>query len=237
MTCARRWSTSWASLPNWRRCARISSTRSNTLTAELAALKAQAAEATEAEPTTEIDRLGEDFDEAIRFIKTSIGNMDRLINAVLKLSREGRRQFSPEQVDMKAMLEAVVENVAHRAAEQGAELTVGDLPPVESDRLALEQIFANLIDNALKYGRPEEPLRIDIAGRINGPQVTYDVQDNGRGIDPHDHQRVFELFRRSGRAGSPGRRHRSCPCPGAGAPPWRQHGIEVRNSAKAARSP
>ncbi|MDP2408844.1 MAG: CHASE3 domain-containing protein [Pseudolabrys sp.] len=176
----------------------------NGLTAELATLKAQAAEAAEAEPNTEIDRLGEDFDEAIRFIKTSIGNMDRLINAVLKLSREGRRQFSPEQIDMKAMLEAVVENVAHRAAEQGAELTVGDLPPVESDRLALEQVFANLVDNALKYSRSEEPLRIAIAGRINGTQVVYEVQDNGRGIDPHDHQRIFELFRRSGRQDRPG---------------------------------
>jgi hypothetical protein len=171
------------------------------LSADLAALNAQTLEAgTEAE----IDRLGEDFDEAIRFIKSSIGNMDRLINAVLKLSREGRRQFTPQRVDMKAMLEQIVQTVTHRAAEQGATVTVGDLPPVESDRLAIEQIFSNLVDNALKYGRPEEPLRIEISGRGTATHVIYDVRDNGRGIAAQDHQRVFELFRRAGTQDRPG---------------------------------
>jgi signal transduction histidine kinase len=171
------------------------------LSADLAALNAQTAEAgTEAE----IDRLGEDFDEAIRFIKSSIGNMDRLISAVLKLSREGRRQFTPQRVDMNAMLEQIVQTVTHRAAEQGATVTVADLPPVESDRLAIEQIFSNLVDNALKYGRPEEPLRIEISGRGNATHVIYDVRDNGRGIAAQDHQRVFELFRRAGAQDRPG---------------------------------
>jgi signal transduction histidine kinase len=171
------------------------------LSADLAALKAQA---DEAKTQTEIERLGADFDEAIRFIKSSIGNMDRLINAVLKLSREGRRQFTPQRVDMNAMLEAVVQTVTHRAAEQGATVSVADLPPVESDQLAIEQIFSNLVDNALKYRRPEEPLHIDISGRGNATHVIYDVRDNGRGIAAQDHQRVFELFRRAGPQDRPG---------------------------------
>ncbi|HEY6831967.1 MAG TPA: CHASE3 domain-containing protein [Pseudolabrys sp.] len=171
------------------------------LSADLAALKAQA---DEAKTQTEIERLGADFDEAIRFIKSSIGNMDRLINAVLKLSREGRRQFTPQRVDMNAMLEAVVQTVTHRAAEQGATVSVADLPPVESDQLAIEQIFSNLVDNALKYRRPEEALHIDISGRGNATHVIYDVRDNGRGIAAQDHQRVFELFRRAGPQDRPG---------------------------------
>jgi hypothetical protein len=171
------------------------------LSADLAALKAEAAAV---KTQADIERLGADFDEAIRFIKSSIGNMDRLINAVLKLSREGRRQFTPQRVDMNAMLEQIVQTVTHRAAEQGAAITVGDLPPVESDRLAIEQIFANLVDNALKYGRPGEPLRIEISGRGNATHVVYEVRDNGRGIAAQDHQRVFELFRRAGTQDRPG---------------------------------
>jgi signal transduction histidine kinase len=124
--------------------------------------------------------------------------MDRLINAVLRLSREGRRQFSPQTIDMSALLQSIAQTVAHRASDVGASLNVNDLPPVESDRLALEQIFSNLVDNALKYGRANEPLRIEIAGHITDTHVTYEVKDNGRGVDPRDHQRVFELFRRSG---------------------------------------
>jgi len=171
------------------------------LSAQIAALDAQAAAAA---AEGQIDRLGEDFDEAIRFIKTSISNMDRLINAVLKLSREGRRQFQPEQVDMDGLLRAIAETVTHRAVELGATIDIGHLPDVESDRLAMEQIFANLVDNALKYGRTGEPLHIEITGRVSGAQVTYDVRDNGRGIDPADHVRVFELFRRSGAQDRPG---------------------------------
>ena len=71
-------------------------------------------------------------------------------------------------------------------------------------RLALEQIFANLIDNAIKYRRSDEPLQVLVRGRSNSTHAIYDVSDNGRGIDSGDHQRVFELFRRSGKQDRPG---------------------------------
>jgi signal transduction histidine kinase len=168
---------------------------------ELAALNAQEA----ARPAQEASaRLGKEFDEAIRFIKTSIANMDRLINAVLKLSREGRREFRPETIDMAAMLDGIGQTVAHRATELDATLGVDPLPSVESDRLAVQQVFTNLVDNALKYGRSGEANHISVSGRIDGTKAVYDVRDNGRGIDPRDHQRVFELFRRSGPQDRPG---------------------------------
>jgi signal transduction histidine kinase len=171
------------------------------LLADIARLNAAAMEPAQAES---VSRLGHDFDEAIRFIKTSIANMDRLINAVLKLSREGRRQFNPETIDMNGLLDAVTQTVAHRATEAGATIMVDTLPPVESDRLALQQVFANLIDNALKYSRNDEPNRISVTGQTHAGKAIYDVADTGRGIAPHDHQRVFELFRRSGTQDRPG---------------------------------
>ncbi|MCW5691432.1 MAG: CHASE3 domain-containing protein [Pseudolabrys sp.] len=157
-----------------------------------------------AEAEGAVDQLGADFDEAIGFIKTSIGNMDRLINAVLKLSREGRRQFHPESVDMDKLIASLVETVTHRAAELEATLRVGDLPSVETDPLAAQQIFSNLIDNALKYGRNDEKLQIEIRGHLTATHAIYEVQDNGRGIDRADFQRVFELFRRAGKQDRPG---------------------------------
>jgi signal transduction histidine kinase len=151
-----------------------------------------------------VETLGKDFDEAIGIIKTSIARMDRLINAVLKLSREGRRQFNPEQIDMAEVMEAIVASVAHRAAETGVKIEFANISPVESDRLAVEQIFGNLIDNALKYGRTDGSGHIEIVGSDTPTRVTYEVRDNGRGIDPKDHQRVFELFRRAGTQDRPG---------------------------------
>jgi signal transduction histidine kinase len=149
-------------------------------------------------------QLGQDFDEAVHFIKTAIAKMDRLIDAVLRLSREGRREFRPEALDMTELVRNLAGTVAHQTTELGATLTVEPLPGVTSDRLALEQIFSNLIDNALKYLRAEEPGRIEIRGRAGPTSVTYEVRDNGRGIDPRDHERVFELFRRSGPQDRPG---------------------------------
>lgn len=148
--------------------------------------------------------LSEAFSEAFGFIKAAIGKMDRLINAILKLSREGRREFRPERVDMSALLEGIAASLAHQASSIGASITIDPLPPATSDRLALEQVFSNLLDNALKYLRAEEPGRIQVTGKTTPTAQIYEVRDNGRGIDPRDRERVFELFRRAGPQDRPG---------------------------------
>ena len=65
-------------------------------------------------------QLSEDFSEALSFIKSSIGKMDRLISAILNLTREGRREFEPVRIDTKELIEAIVTTVAHQAAEAQA---------------------------------------------------------------------------------------------------------------------
>ncbi|MGI8568949.1 MAG: sensor histidine kinase [Methylocella sp.] len=161
----------------------------------LAALRAQA-------PGPHADNddaaLGGEFDEAVDFIKGSIAKMDRLINAILVISREGSRNLRAEPVDMTALVRAVANGHMHRALEIGAEIIVEPLPFVATDRLAVEQIFSNLLDNAVKFMRTDVPGRIHVKGREMPSSVGYEVMDNGRGIDPKDAERVFELFRRSG---------------------------------------
>ena len=139
-----------------------------------------------------------EFDESLGFIKGAIGKMDRLINSILKLSREGSRTFNPEYVSMDGLLKTITDSASHQAAENGVEIILEPLPPIKSDRLALEQIFSNLVDNGLKYTQPGRPGQLRIRGRINQAQVVYEVEDNGRGIAAEDHQRVFDLFRRAG---------------------------------------
>ena len=174
----------------------------------VAALAPAAAEdATDgAEPALEgaDKQLSEDFSEALGFIKSSIARMDRLISAILNLTREGRRQFAPERIDMNELIESVRTTVAHQAAQADAQIRVGALPDIISDRLALEQIFSNLIDNALKYLKSGVPGDIEIRGRTKLGYAVFDVTDNGRGIDAKDHQRIFDLFRRAGTQDKPG---------------------------------
>nr|WP_249786420.1 MULTISPECIES: ATP-binding protein [unclassified Bradyrhizobium] len=149
-------------------------------------------------------QLSEDFSEALGFIKSSIAKMDRLISAILNLTREGRREFQPVKIDTRELIEAIVTTLAHQAAEAQAEIHVEPLPDLVSDRLALEQIFSNLIDNAIKYLKPGAPGEIRIRGRTKLGYAIFEVSDNGRGIDPKDHQRIFDLFRRAGTQDKPG---------------------------------
>ena len=171
------------------------------LFARLSELKAKHAEA---EKSAKDEELGQDFDEAIGFIKASISKMDRLINAILNLSRAGRREFRPERIDMDAMLGGIKSSLAIQAEAGEATVTVKPLPSIISDRVAIEQVFSNLVDNALKYLRKGVPGRIDVIGKARGGTLIYEVRDNGRGIEEKDLERVFDLFRRSGVQDRPG---------------------------------
>ena len=149
-------------------------------------------------------QLSQDFTEALGFIKSSIAKMDRLISAILNLTREGRREFEPVEIDTNELIDGIVRTLAHQAAEAQAQIHIEALPHIVSDRLALEQIFSNLIDNAIKYLKPGKPGAITVRGRKKLGFAIFEIADNGRGIDPKDHQRIFELFRRAGTQDRPG---------------------------------
>ncbi|TDU01062.1 multi-sensor signal transduction histidine kinase [Azorhizobium sp. AG788] len=148
--------------------------------------------------------LDKDFSEAFGFIKASITKMDRLINAILDLSRQGRKEFAPAAINVTELMQAITATMAHQLMDREAKVSIAPLPSIISDRLALEQVFTNLIDNAVKYLRPEVPGLIEISARETPGYITYMIRDNGRGIDPNDRARVFELFRRSGPQDRPG---------------------------------
>ena len=156
---------------------------------------------------TEDARLAvrEDLPEAIGFIRTSTQKMDRLINAILKLSREGRRVITPEPIDIAGVVDTIEGSIRHVLDDRGVTLTVGrPTPRLVSDRVAIEQILSNLIENASKYLQPGRPGEIRVSAEQRRDRVIVSVADNGRGIDPRDHQRIFDLFRRSGQQDQPG---------------------------------
>ncbi|MBN9334678.1 MAG: CHASE3 domain-containing protein [Devosia sp.] len=147
-----------------------------------------------------------DLPEAISFIRAATRKMDGLINAILKISREGRRQLRPEVVDISELAEASAAAVHHQISEsQGTIETDIRVDKLLTDRLSIEQVFGNLLDNAIKYQEPGRPLKVSIRAKHKpGNRVEIEVEDNGRGIADTDHERVFELFRRSGKQSQPG---------------------------------
>ena len=147
----------------------------------------------------------EDIPEAVGFIRASTSKMDRLINAILKMSREGRRPLSPERLEMASLIKTMADAVNHQAEQAGGSIVVRDLPDLVSDRLVIEQVFGNLLDNAVKYRQPGRPLEVVIEGEaLDAKTVVYRVRDNGRGVSSRDFERIFELFRRAGAQDQPG---------------------------------
>ena len=147
----------------------------------------------------------QDLPEALGFIRASTSKMDRLINAILKLSREGRRKLAAEEIDVAGLVAAQSASLTQQLEARDATVEVsGDLPPLLSDRLAVEQIFGNLIENAVKYLSPGRAGRIVVSGTRDARELRYEIADNGRGIDGKDLERVFELFRRAGEQNTQG---------------------------------
>ncbi|WP_186767369.1 sensor histidine kinase [Blastopirellula retiformator] len=128
-------------------------------------------------------------------IMTAVRKMDALLDNLLELSRLGRVCNPHEAIPLHELVEESLTLLQSRIESAGIEVVVKDpLPIIGGDRVRWQQVFQNLLENAVKYRSPASP-RIEV-GAITGknrPPTIY-VQDNGIGIEPKFHQRVFGLF-------------------------------------------
>ena len=145
--------------------------------------------------------LHHDVQEALGFIGNAVDRMDTLTTAILDLSRIGKYVYRDDLVDSRAIIDKCLGAQSYEISHKGVEVTVGELPVLVTDPVALEQVFSNLIDNAVKYLKPERPGEIAIACFETGRDFIFSVQDNGRGIEAEDSQKVFHIFRRARNTG------------------------------------
>ena len=158
----------------------------------------------EPERSSTAQALEEAIPEALGFIESSVTRMDHLIGALLRLSRVGYREFHLEELDTRQLLDETLRALAHQIESHKVELKVGPLPRISSDRTAMEQIFGNLLDNAVKYLDPQRPGQIEVVAEETAEGVVFEVRDNGRGIAEEDMDKVFAPFRRAGPQDVPG---------------------------------
>jgi PAS domain S-box-containing protein len=140
--------------------------------------------------------LEDEIGGALHYISASTTKFERLINALLNLSRQGRQVYQPARVNVWELVTNTVATFQQTIAEAGAEVEVGVLPSATADATALGQVFSNLIGNALKYRSPERPLRIEIGGQVEEKIVHYWVRDNGLGIPEYGKAKLFQVFQR-----------------------------------------
>jgi signal transduction histidine kinase len=142
-----------------------------------------------------------DMTESVHYIQTAVTRLSSIIDALLRLSRAGRIEYHPRMVEMKPVIQRIIEAMRGTISKREAEVTILDLPSLWGDPTAIEQIFANLIGNAINYLSPERPGKIEIGSAtrevegIDKP-LTYYVKDNGLGIADKYIGKVFAIFQR-----------------------------------------
>ncbi|MEE8373030.1 MAG: ATP-binding protein, partial [Dehalococcoidia bacterium] len=148
--------------------------------------------------------LESDIADALSYIRTSISKMDSLLSGLLRLSRLGRAALNFEQLNMNELVSDIEMAFEYRIKEAGVKLEIGVLPPCQGDAVQVNQIFSNLLDNALKYLDPERPGIISVTGEEKDGEAVYCVEDNGMGIAGEHQKKVFEIFHRLNPAGTTG---------------------------------
>lgn len=134
-------------------------------------------------------------------MEAEAGRMNRLVRDLLQLSRvEAEERVRPKDpVELRGVLEGVISSLAGVAEKTGARVELSGEPvTVPGDHDQLVQVFTNLVENALKYGRAGQVVRVSLSAEetVRGPAVRVEVADEGEGIDPIHLPRLTERFYR-----------------------------------------
>ena len=123
--------------------------------------------------------------------------MGELIDDLLKFSRLGRNGIRSETVSLDDVVKAAVDTLSDQIKKTGARVTLpGQMPAIQGNVALVNHIFINLLENALKYHKPDDPPLIDIGFEIKDRYIIISVADNGIGIAPEYHEKIFAIFQR-----------------------------------------
>ncbi len=156
-------------------------------------------------PATELKApLDVAIPQALRFINAGANKMEMLLAGILRYSRLGHVSVTIATLDVNAIVAEILAAMKFQLTQAEAEVIVQPLPSCLGDRVHINQVIANLIDNAVKYRDSSRPLRITVSGRIDAEQAIYTVADNGIGIAPEHQAKIFEIFHKLDPEATPG---------------------------------
>jgi PAS domain S-box-containing protein len=139
-----------------------------------------------------LDAEGQEF---LRQIEAAARLMGQLVDDLLAFSRMGRQEMLTAAIDADAMVRDVVASVDPQARGR-ISWDIGALPPIQGDPAMMRIVFANLIDNAVKYSRDAPAPRVRISATDEPGRVRFAVEDNGVGFDPQYADKLFGVFER-----------------------------------------
>jgi signal transduction histidine kinase len=170
------------------------------LHADMAGLEASLANGSGEEALKRLERM----QQSLQFLNAGTAKIDQLISRLLEIARLSTRPGRQEWNNAGEMVRNIIDACRFQLEARGVEVAVGELPRVWGDPVQLNQVFTNLVDNAVKYMGKSEQKRIDITCSTRGDRFRFAVRDTGPGIAPKDQEKVFRLFSRLAGNGSSG---------------------------------
>lgn len=137
------------------------------------------------------ENLGEDGREKLELLRSRVHRLDNLIEGILNYSRLGRSESVKEEIDTNALLKEIID--LHSSGKNVHITLPENLPTISFVRSQLNQVFSNLISNAIKYN-DKDKVEIQIAYKDKADNYEFTVTDNGPGIEPEYHEKVFGIF-------------------------------------------
>ena len=135
------------------------------------------------------DELG----ESVTFIRNAVGHLGNIVDGLLRLSRVGRVEYTFAPVNLDVLVADIMSAMHSTITAAGTTVDVGPLPAIVADRTAIGQVFANIVDNAIKHIDGKRPGRIEITANAADPPV-LSIRDNGIGIPAEYQPKIFKVF-------------------------------------------
>jgi PAS domain S-box-containing protein len=142
------------------------------------------------------DTIGEEAQQFITNVRNGATRMEMLIRDLLTYTQATKFEEPQETIDANEALNSALANLASSVLESGAKISADPLPSLHVHGMHLQQLFQNLIGNAIKYRSPERSLTVHVAAERRSAQWIFTVSDNGIGIDPEYKENIFGLFKR-----------------------------------------
>ncbi|MGB9716023.1 MAG: PAS domain S-box protein [Thermodesulfovibrionales bacterium] len=142
------------------------------------------------------EKLDDEGKHLLTVIKENVKKMDRLINALLTLSRIGRKDIELMEIDMANLAKEVFDEVKLLVPDREIQLNINSLPYASGDPAMIRQVFFNLISNAIKFTKTRDVAVIEIDGREEQGEYIYSIKDNGAGFDMQFADKLFGAFQR-----------------------------------------
>ena len=138
----------------------------------------------------------ENIPKTLNFIHSNIEKMDTLINGLLQLSRTGKVVMNIQKIDMNTLFTKILKRLDFQIKEAQCEIHIDSLPVCYGDAELLDQLFVNIISNALKYHDVERTLKITVEAKFSYNKVVYTIKDTGKGISQRQLHKIWDVFYR-----------------------------------------